>query len=68
MEAGSLPEGAGLVLSFVLGSGDQHQAWLVRGHPGLGVLSTGPSWDLRQRAASVLWEPRGRLAWLEHGL
>lgn len=41
--AGSLPEGTGLVLSFALGSGDQHQAWLGRGHPGLAVLRTGPS-------------------------
>ena len=31
MAAGSLPEGAGLVLSFALGSGGQHQGWLSSG-------------------------------------
>lgn len=68
MEAGGLPEGAGPVLSSVLGSGDQCQARLFRGHPGPAVLRTGLSWGLGQRTASVLWEPQGRLAWLERGL
>lgn len=68
MEAGGPPEGAGLVLSSVLGIGGQCQAWLFRGHPGPAGLRTGLSWGLGQRAASVLWEPQGRLAWLECGL